>query len=69
MSVKLTEQQELEVEICFVQRELELQQKYCDLCKLQRKPNPTLVSVLSQLRQKHAKLTATNYVIPKAVPA
>ena len=59
MTVKLTEQQELEVEICFVQRELELQ----------RKPNPTLVSVLSQLRQKHAKLTTTNYVTPKAVPA
>ena len=59
MSVKLTEQQELEVEICFVQRELELQ----------RKPNPTLVSVLSQLRQKHAKLTSTSYVIPKAEPA
>lgn len=59
MSVKLTEQQELEVEICFVQRELELQ----------RKPNPTLVSVLSQLRQQHAKLTSTNYVTRTAVPA
>ena len=59
MTVKLTEQQELEVEICFVQRELELQ----------RKPNPTLVNVLSQLRQKHAELTTTNYVTPKTVPA
>ena len=69
MSVKLTEQQELEVEICFVQRELELERKYCDRCKLQRKPNPTLVSVLSQLRTKHAKLTSTNYVTRTAVPA
>lgn len=59
MTVKLTEQQELEVEICFVQRELELQ----------RKPNPTLISVLSQLRTKHAKLTSTNYVTRTAVPA
>ena len=59
MTVKLTEQQELEVEICFVQRELELQ----------RKPNPTLVSVLSQLRTKHAKLTSTDYVNRTAVPA
>ena len=59
MTVKLTEQQELEVEICFVQRELELQ----------RKPKPTLISVLSQLRTKHAKLTSTNYVTRTAVPA
>jgi hypothetical protein len=66
MTVKLTEQQELEVEICFVQRELELLHK----------PNPTLVSVLSQLRTKHAKLTSThakltstNYVNRTAVPA
>ena len=59
MTVKLTEQQELEVEICFVQRELELQ----------RKPNPILQSVLSQLRQKHAELSQSNYVTPKTVPA
>ena len=59
MSIKLSEQQEIEVEICHVQRELELQ----------RKPNQTLVNVLGQLRQKHAELNQSRYVTSKAVPA
>ena len=59
MTVRLSKLQELEVEICFVQREIELQ----------RKPNPILQSVLSQLRQKHAELSQSNHVTPKTVPA